>query len=157
ATRRPHPGGRALLALLACAAEGLSARRFAEYLSLAEVPDAALPTDPDAAWTAPESDLVEQPEPPGRPHGDELVPDPDAAPVVSGSLRAPVRWEHLLVEAAVIGGRDRWGRPPAGLAEDPHRPPALIAPQQEAPARRPAPHLPSLPPPPPLPPPPTPP
>jgi RecB family exonuclease len=38
---RPEPGGRALLALLACAAENLSARRFAEYLSLAQVPDAA--------------------------------------------------------------------------------------------------------------------
>ena len=38
-TRRPEPGGRALLALLACAAEKLSARRFAEYLSLAQVPD----------------------------------------------------------------------------------------------------------------------
>ena len=38
-TRRPHPAGRALLALLACADENLSARRFAEYLSLAQVPD----------------------------------------------------------------------------------------------------------------------
>ena len=33
-SRRPDPSGRALLALLACAAEGLSAHRFAEYLSL---------------------------------------------------------------------------------------------------------------------------
>src|SRR5207249_300551 len=40
-TRRPDPAGRALLALLACAGEKLSARRFAEYLSLAQVPDAA--------------------------------------------------------------------------------------------------------------------
>ena len=39
-TTRPEPGGRALLALLNCAAEGLSARRFADYLSLAQVPDA---------------------------------------------------------------------------------------------------------------------
>ncbi|MPY89259.1 MAG: PD-(D/E)XK nuclease family protein [Luteitalea sp.] len=37
-TRRPDPTGRAFLALLACAAEGLSARRFAEYLSLGQVP-----------------------------------------------------------------------------------------------------------------------
>ena len=37
-TRRPDPSGRALLALLACAAEGLSARRFAEYLSFAQLP-----------------------------------------------------------------------------------------------------------------------
>jgi len=34
-TRRPDPAGRALLALLACADEELSARRFAEYVSLA--------------------------------------------------------------------------------------------------------------------------
>ena len=40
-TRRPHPAGRALLALLSCADENLSANRFAEYLSLAQVPDAA--------------------------------------------------------------------------------------------------------------------
>ena len=37
-TRRPHPAGRAFLAILACACERLSARRFAEYLSLAQVP-----------------------------------------------------------------------------------------------------------------------
>ena len=37
-TRRPDPAGRAFLALLACADESLSARRFAEYLSLAQVP-----------------------------------------------------------------------------------------------------------------------
>ncbi len=37
-TRRPDPAGRAMLALLACAAEDLSARRFAEYLSLGQVP-----------------------------------------------------------------------------------------------------------------------
>ena len=38
-TRRPHPAGRAFLALLACALDNLSARRFAEYLSLGQVPD----------------------------------------------------------------------------------------------------------------------
>jgi len=32
----------------------------------------------------------------------------DAAPVIDGQLRAPWRWERLLVEAAVIGGRQRW-------------------------------------------------
>src|SRR5206468_4666537 len=37
-TRRPHPAGRAFLALVACAAEHLSAARFAEYLSLGQVP-----------------------------------------------------------------------------------------------------------------------
>ncbi len=37
---RPDPAGRAFLALLACRAEGFSAARFAEYLSLGEVPPA---------------------------------------------------------------------------------------------------------------------
>jgi ATP-dependent helicase/nuclease subunit B len=32
-SRRPDPSGRAFLAILGCAAEGLSARRFAEYLT----------------------------------------------------------------------------------------------------------------------------
>ena len=38
--RRPHPSGRAFLAILSCAVERLSAVRFAEYLSLAQVPAA---------------------------------------------------------------------------------------------------------------------
>ena len=38
--RRPHPAGRAFLAILGCAVERLSAIRFAEYLSLGQVPDA---------------------------------------------------------------------------------------------------------------------
>jgi ATP-dependent helicase/nuclease subunit B len=136
ATRRPHPGGRALLALLACAAEGLSARRFAEYLSLAQVPDPARPTDPDAAWTPPESDLVVEPATAPLVPPEELVLDPDAAAVVSGSLRTPARWEQLLVEAAVIGGRDRWARRLDGLARDLARRRAVAADEQEAQARR---------------------
>jgi len=36
--RRPDPAGRAFIALLSCAVEGLSARRFDEYLSLGQVP-----------------------------------------------------------------------------------------------------------------------
>src|SRR6202035_2065169 len=36
--RRPDPAGRAFVALLSCAVEGLSARRFDEYLSLGQVP-----------------------------------------------------------------------------------------------------------------------
>src|SRR5688572_18201465 len=47
--RRPHPAGRAFLTMLSCAAERLSAIRFAEYLSLGQVPtaaDAAVGVDP---------------------------------------------------------------------------------------------------------------
>ncbi len=134
--RRPHVGGRALLALLACAAEGLSARRFAEYLSLAQVPDAGVPGDPDASWTAPEHDLLAPAEPGPRDQTDDLVADPDTAPVVAGALRAPPRWERLLVDAAVIGGRDRWRRRLAGLAAELARRRAEVAGEDEARAKR---------------------
>jgi ATP-dependent helicase/nuclease subunit B len=49
-TRRPHPAGRAFLALLTCAAEHLSASRFAEYLSLGQVPQ--LDETTREAWVA---------------------------------------------------------------------------------------------------------
>ncbi len=111
-TRRPDPAGRALLALLFCAEEGLSARRFAEYLSLAQVPDPIDATMP-AALVAPDDDVLSAGLTDGT-SGDEVVDPPDrdsalpALPVVDGALRAPWRWEALLVESAVIGGRDRW-------------------------------------------------
>ena len=47
--RRPDPSGRALLALLYCASEGLSASRFAEYLSLGQLPEEDEPVTP-AHW-----------------------------------------------------------------------------------------------------------
>ena len=52
---QPDPAGRAFLSLLACAAEGFSARRFAEYLSLGEVPLATPEGTPPAA---PPSDCI---------------------------------------------------------------------------------------------------
>lgn len=121
-TTRPDPAGRALLALLGCRAEGLSARRFAEYLSLAQVPRPG--ETHDDAWTAPESDLLPlaRPERDGAPGAlDPGAPDDETdpeAPVVAGSLRAPWRWERLLVDAAVIGGAARWHRRLGGLAQE---------------------------------------
>ena len=50
-TARPDPGGRAFLALLACAAENCPASRFAEYLSLGQVPAHEVQA-PD--WVAPD-------------------------------------------------------------------------------------------------------
>ncbi|MEI9973113.1 MAG: PD-(D/E)XK nuclease family protein [Ignavibacteriota bacterium] len=47
--RRPDAAGRSLLALLHCAEEGLSASRFAEYLSLGQLPDDEEPPTP-ARW-----------------------------------------------------------------------------------------------------------
>ena len=121
---RPDPAGRALLALLACASEGLSARRFAEYLSLGQVPDPGAPRESAGEPAPPAHDLL--PEPPLTGEESVSVPgtlpekvplprDPDAANVVDGSLRAPWRWEQILVDASVIGRKDRWERRLAGL------------------------------------------
>jgi CRISPR/Cas system-associated exonuclease Cas4 (RecB family) len=76
--RRPDVAGRGFLALLHCAGERLSASRFAEYLSLGQMPD-------------------------------------DQEP------RTPAAWERLLVDAAVIGGPERWETRLAGLREEFHR------------------------------------
>ncbi|MGH6689345.1 MAG: hypothetical protein ACREF4_01500 [Gammaproteobacteria bacterium] len=126
-TSRPDPSGRAFLALLDCALEGLSAQRFAEYLSLGQVPpldEAGAPPVNRAVWTAPEDETLGpavEPAPaasleaaPPDTSGSE-EPDADDHPVVEGTLRAPWRWEQLLVESAVIGGKDRWSRRLAGL------------------------------------------
>jgi ATP-dependent helicase/nuclease subunit B len=124
---RPDPAGRAFYGLLRCAAEGLSARRFSEYLSLGQVPD-ALPdgTPPDAMprserWVTPDQELFPQQvaEELGHPvasEADEPAATEGLSPVVAGQLRAPRRWERLLVEAAVIGGKERWRRRIEGLA-----------------------------------------
>ena len=125
-TSRPDPSGRAFLALLDCALENLSARRFAEYLSLGQVPSldaaGAPPTD-RAVWTPPddetlgpaaESATADDQTAPSAP-AESDAPDADDHPVVAGTLRAPWRWEQLLVESAVIGGKDRWSRRLKGL------------------------------------------
>jgi hypothetical protein len=117
-TRRPHPAGRAFLALLACAAEGLSARRFAEYLSLGQLPSAG---GEPSTWAASTDELFGQA---ADAADDEAVEDEasngsdDAADrgALAGTLRAPRRWERMLVEAAVIGGGPgRWARRLDGL------------------------------------------
>jgi superfamily I DNA/RNA helicase len=57
-------------------------------------------------------------EPVGPVETDAAAASVDEAPVREGQLRAPRRWERLLVEAAVIGGRDRWRRRIDGLANE---------------------------------------
>jgi ATP-dependent helicase/nuclease subunit B len=113
--RRPHPSGRAFLAILSCAVEQLSAIRFAEYLSLAQVPD--VETAPPAEDLAPADDFVAgfaavQPLLEildDGPVGPRSVSD--ESPIVEGGLRAPWKWERLIVEASVIGGDpERWRR-----------------------------------------------
>ena len=109
--KRPEPGGRALLALLNCAAEHFSARRFAEYLSLAQTPD------PHAAEHVPTHPLQFMPADPEfletaiadiGAWGDAPQPEPDPIPSATGPGQAPWRWERILVEASVVGGRERW-------------------------------------------------
>jgi CRISPR/Cas system-associated exonuclease Cas4 (RecB family) len=127
-TVRPDPTGRALLSLLACAAEGLSARRFAEYLSLGEIPregDDGAPPPPLPSgdrWSPPDEELAASPELVAL---DEDAPrreiedgDPLTDAVVAGSLRTPRLWEKLLVDAAVIGGLDRWRKRLQALREE---------------------------------------
>lgn len=123
-TRRPDPAGRALLALLACADEELSARRFAEYVSLGQVPL----TEAGNAdrWSPPADDLVEAVLPPDE-RAEDVQPEEEAGAQLArgesdhdlaGTLRAPWRWEDLLVEAAVIGRLDRWQRRLKGLEHE---------------------------------------
>ncbi|MBI4477138.1 MAG: PD-(D/E)XK nuclease family protein, partial [Acidobacteria bacterium] len=158
-TRRPEPSGRAFLALLGCACEGLSARRFAEYLSLGQVPildRTAVPPPRIADWEPPtdealslvasgfsrkifrrasaqstefdgsrverlkaEATKTPQVTKTAQPSGEDLESaDETERPEIAGTLRAPWKWERLLGEAAVIGGRDRWKRRLNGLAAE---------------------------------------
>ncbi|HEY0873474.1 MAG TPA: hypothetical protein VGD94_08380 [Vicinamibacterales bacterium] len=57
-TERPHPAGRAFLAILACKCEKLSARRFAEYLSLAQVPQLDGPR-PEFNFVVPDDEVLD--------------------------------------------------------------------------------------------------
>lgn len=129
-TRRPDPAGRAFLALLACAAESLSARRFAEYLSLGQVPATGIATGPGQPPPGPVpisvDDVVLATLPADARPEDAAPIDEAPSPaerdvvdrVVAGTLRAPWRWEELLVEAYVIEGLDRWRRRLPGLAAE---------------------------------------
>jgi CRISPR/Cas system-associated exonuclease Cas4 (RecB family) len=120
--RRPHPSGRAFLAILSCAVERLSAVRFAEYLSLAQVPEA------DAGASSeilpPADDMVagfagiDTPADGTDSGGEPARSADDLSPVVEGGLRAPWKWERLIVEASVVGGDpERWRRRLRGLRE----------------------------------------
>ncbi len=145
-TRRPDPAGRAFVALLSCAVEGLSAKRFDEYLSLGQVPrfDSRASS---AAHSTPEGDphmverlnsltVLPRDEVFANLQGMDTVDDSESAArdvpttdsdedaIVAGTLRSPWKWEELIVESAVVGGRTRadgkarWRRRLDGLAAD---------------------------------------
>ena len=114
-TRSPDPAGRALLSLLLCAEERLSARRFAEYLSLGEVPqlteEGAPPAPPPlhARWVPADDEWM--PPPPNAledeaeaAHATSITDIAEAAPVIV----SPRLWEKILNVAAVIGTLERW-------------------------------------------------
>jgi ATP-dependent helicase/nuclease subunit B len=123
-TSRPDPSGRAFLAILSCAAEGLSARRFAEYLSFGQIPrleETGAPPAGREIWSPNRDEtalpLLEQlDELPDE--EEQAVGDSDEQATLAGGLRAPRKWEELLVEAAVIGGKDRWERRLKGLESE---------------------------------------
>lgn len=103
-TMQPDPAGRSFLALLACAADGISARRFAEYLSLGEVPSPTAQGAPPPAvpasdtWVPPDDEVVSEALTRGR-----------SAPATEAAwVPAPRRWERVLIDAKVLGGRERW-------------------------------------------------
>jgi len=102
-TARPDPAGRAFLVLLKCAAEDSSASSFAEYLSLGQVPAVEKP----AEWVGPIDEILST--------GEPGAADPPAA---ERPLSTPAGWEKLLVDAAVIGGRDRWARRLKGIERE---------------------------------------
>jgi CRISPR/Cas system-associated exonuclease Cas4 (RecB family) len=117
---RPDPAGRAFLALLACAGEGCSATRFAEYLSLGQAPPLDRAPANAAAALPPDDEVLARFYERNEPAAPEPEPDPEPAEnedaaVIGGTLQSPAAWEKLLVDAAVIGGRDRWARRLRGL------------------------------------------
>jgi ATP-dependent helicase/nuclease subunit B len=121
-TRRPHPAGRAFLALLACATDHLSARRFAEYLSLGQVPLPSATAQPAEARPSSADEVFgflagEEPASPDA-EGDDEPHDAGSDDPRQRAFRSPWRWERLLVESKVVAGSDRWTRRLKGLVEE---------------------------------------
>ena len=118
---RPDPAGRAFLALLACALEECSASRFAEYLSLGQVPSEQLST---VMPPLPSDELlraftVETVDPPvSAVATEDKIVETDEDRAIAGTLQAPAGWEDLLIDASVIGGADRWERRLRGLENE---------------------------------------
>jgi ATP-dependent helicase/nuclease subunit B len=104
--RRPNPAGRAFLCLLACRSEDFSASRFAEYLSLSQVPREEEPpaSESHRTWVTAQNELFET----------ALL----ETATDNRSVRAPDQWERLLVDASLSGGRERWEARLEGLKRE---------------------------------------
>jgi ATP-dependent helicase/nuclease subunit B len=143
-TRRPHPAGRAFLAMVACALDNLSARKFAEYLSLGQVPAVAgsagfglasrdaghaeapsedderrrtMPTSEDEVFGALADRAVERTTT-NDPEPTENEVERSETNERQRSVRSPWRWERLLAESRVVATGDRWERRLHGLAHE---------------------------------------
>jgi ATP-dependent helicase/nuclease subunit B len=134
-TKRPDPAGRAFLALLACASEGLSAKRFSECLSFGQTPrpdSQGKPARGRVTWSPSDDEMLalRAARQGGEDAGtDETASDPTGSKEEGGpsratssdggeSVPAPWRWEELLVEASVIGSHERWQRRLTGLENE---------------------------------------
>ncbi|MFT5357062.1 MAG: ATP-dependent helicase/nuclease subunit B, partial [Polyangiales bacterium] len=117
-TTGPDPSGRAFLSLLDCAARDLSARAFAEYLSFGVVPETVSGAAPAAQdlFVAADEDVYGELEA-ERPDPMEALKRAVAeSPFAHDrALRVPRRFEDFLIDAAVIGSRQRWERRLGGL------------------------------------------
>lgn len=116
-TRRPHPAGRALLALLACRLERGSGRRLIEYLSTHQLLEVAAPAPeelptPDASELELLSDLATQDPASSAAIASEAtiqsassaaiaVPEPNSAEAEGAPLPPLQLWARLLGEAGV--------------------------------------------------------
>ena len=136
-TRRPHPAGRAFLAILACAvraAVGAPLRRVPrrsrqvprldEARARARSSSSPLDDEDSGCRTLGRGRTSTRPGPwtaiLGPPTSDLRASDlRRRSAIVEGTLRAPWKWETLIVESAVIGGDPaRWHRRLTGLANE---------------------------------------
>src|SRR5262249_55672372 len=87
-----------------------------EYVSLGQVPQPDYKGEPpkrETHWVPVQGELF--PRMPDGPASTERVTDDKNT---ERELRTPQHWERLLVDAAVIGGRDRWTRRLDGLERE---------------------------------------
>ncbi|HVK69561.1 MAG TPA: PD-(D/E)XK nuclease family protein, partial [Polyangium sp.] len=120
---RPDPSGRAFLALLACRAEDLSPRRFAEYLSLAPMPKENVAAAPQPLM--PRADLfgaLLEGETSAKRMRREQASEGARVPARS----VPIGWERLLTKASIVGRKERWAERLAALEKAFERELALL-------------------------------
>jgi CRISPR/Cas system-associated exonuclease Cas4 (RecB family) len=120
-TRRPHPAGRAFLTILSCAVENLSAARFAEYVSLGQVPVRAPAPAPDEPAPSSADEVfcaLAEPGQAGQAEREGLADEESEETADAAAFRAPWKWERLLAESRVVAGEDRWARRLNGLMHE---------------------------------------